>query len=304
MAVYMKDITDTMIAILREEWFSSAYPQSLMELYANMAQQDIVGGRVIHPTTGEEAQAWDLHFLNTDVYYNNVKQTSLTNPCIIWDTILYADTTDYPVSGNLYIWGQVVSYSGITTTSFTWVSGIKYPYIAGTYISICFALPDDFSDVKNVIYNNKFKLPAKPFDRMFEDLGDYKGSNTQRNLVNSIYENQYQVPPFYTIIDAAYLVVFQLNETGKAIHLRYEKLWQDMTDVIPSVIDNDIYAKICISHLAVAEMMYERWEEQRAAAIYMNAIKNVRKMYSWYNDTTYEDQNGTHIFVGKGKRNI
>lgn len=305
--VTLNQITDTMLWILREEGFSSAYPQILMELLANAAQQDILGGRVIHPITGEEAQAWDLHFLNKDVYYSNVMSTYLTADTTIWATTLYAVTTDYPTSWNLYLGQQVVSYTGITWTSFTWVSGILFPYLAGTQVSIAFALPDDFSDVKNVIYNGKFKMPAKQYDDIFESMNDYKGSNVNRNKTSNIYESPYRVAPFYTIKDAAYLIIFQMNTSGESIHLRYECLAPMMTSTwtpVDCFIDNDIYALVTIPYLAVAMMMFERWEEQRGSAVFNNAIKNVKKLYSWYNDTSYESQNWVHYSMQGAKRNI
>jgi len=93
-------------------------------------------------------------------------------------------------------------------------------------------LPADFSDIKQVIYNNKIKLPAKQYDDIFEDLNNYKGSNFQRNRGTSIYESPYKVNPFYTIKDAEYLIVYQLNETGTPIHLRYEKIPPEMTTLV------------------------------------------------------------------------
>lgn len=308
MTVSLTEITDIMYTLLREEWPSSAYPLTLMELMANAGQQDFCAGRVIHPITGEEAQAGDLHFLNADAYYSNVKITTLTSDTTIGAVELFADTTDYPTTGNLYVGWQVLTYTGITTTSFTGVTGISFPFIAWTQVSIAFALPTDFSDIKEVIYNNKFVLPPKDFDTMHNDLNDFKGSNVQRNNTTAFYESQYRVQPFYTIKDAQYLIVFQLNESDKPIHLRYEKMPPEMTSTgllpVGCAIDNDIYAKITIPYLAVAMVMYERWEEDRGSAVYNNAIKNCRKAYNRYADSLHENPSGKVYRSGHGKRNI
>ena len=303
-------MTDICYDILRESSAdSTAYPLSLMQLFCNSAQQDILGGRIVHPFTKQEATAGDLHFLNSDAYYYNVEWSYTTADLTIGETSILADTTDFPTSGFLYLGWQVVSYSSITTTSFDWVPAtwslsIKFPFIAGTMISIAFELPSDFGWIQNVIYNNKIKLPPKAYDDMFEDLNNYKGSNFQRNKVTSIYESPYKVKPFYTVKDAKYLIVYQFNETGIPIHLRYHRMAPMMTNTVDCTIDNDIYAKATIPYLAVAEMLFNRWEEKRAGDLYNVAISRVSKMYSRYNDTVYESQNGVTYSLWKWKLNI
>jgi hypothetical protein len=305
MATSLATIESTVLGILREEDFSSAYPKVLIDLFANSAQQDILAGRLIHPITKEETQAGDLHFLNSDVYYSNIQGTYTTIDALVGDTVLnVSDTTEYPTTGSLFIWGQCVDYTGKTATSFTGVTPLLFAFVAGTMVSVAFKLPDDFSDIKNVVYNNKIKIPAKQYDDMFEDLNNYKGSNFQRNKTTSIYESPYKVKPFYTTKDSKYLIIFQLNETGESIHLRYQKLAPLMTSTQDSIIDNDLYAQSCISYLTVAELLRNRGEEVRASAIYSLAISRVKKMYDWYNDGTYESQNWVQYSTGKGKLNI
>ena len=88
-----------------------------------------------------------------------------------------------------------------------------------------------------------------------------------RNNITSYYENEYNVSPFYTIKDTTYLIIFQLNETGASIRFRYVKTPPTMTSTgtpVDSIIDNDIYAQLCISELAVANMLFHRGEENRA----------------------------------------
>ena len=310
MSVALSLITDTMLWILRETWFSTAYPQLLCELFANSSQQDILSGRVIHPLTKEEAQAWTLHFLNTDMYYNNVKPTTLTTDTTAWATTIYADTTDYPATWSLYLGGQAVDYISITQTTFVLdpLTPIDYPYIAWQQVSICFKLPTNFWQTISCIYNNKFALPQKSYDTLFNDLNVFKGSNAQRNNLTSYYEDMYNVAPFYTIKDTTYLIIFQLNETDRPIHFRYKKTAPTMTSTwltpVWSIIDNDVYAQLCISELAVAQLLFYRWEENRAWQIFNLAISDTRKLYSWYDDIEYESQNAKSYSVWHGKRNI
>lgn len=307
MSTSLAIIEQTVLDILREENFSSSYPKTLIDLFANSAQQDILAGRLIHPITKEEAQKGDLHFLNTDVYYKNIQGTYTTIDAVSWDLVINVpDTSIYPATGSLFIWGQCVDYTSVTPTTFVLnaATPILFPFVAWTMVSIAFKLPDNFWTVKNVTYNNKIKLPAKQYDDMFEDLNNYKWSNFQRNKTTSIYESPYKVKPFYTIKDAKYLIIYQLNETGESIHLRYEKLPPLMTALQDSIIDNDLYAQSCISYLATAELLRNRGEEARASAIYSLAISRAKKMYSFYNDTVVESQNWVQYSTWKWKLNI
>ena len=51
-------------------------------------------------------------------------------------------------------------------------------------------------------------------------------------------------------------------------------------------------------------MLFNRGEEQRAGEIYNMALKHIKMMYSWYNDTSFESQNGVNYSMGHGKLNI
>ena len=302
----LQDMRDTVYDILREtEQDTSSYPLNLVDLFINSAQQTILSWRVVSPLTWAEASGWVLHFLNSDVYYSNVKPSTLTADATIWATTIYADTTGYPTAGYLYLWGQVIPYTGITTTTFTWCTGVLFPYITWTQVSIAFLLPTNFWSVINVIYNNKIKLPAKQYDDIFEDLNSYKGSSYQRVELTSLYESPYRVKPFYSIKDSMYMIIYQLNQSWYPIHLRYERLPTQL--ILPAdevIIDDDTRAKGTIPYLAVADMMYNRGEERRAGELYNFAIAKIRMMFSWYNDTSFESQNWVQYRTGKGRLNI
>lgn len=134
-----------------------------------------------------------------------------------------------------------------------------FAYPAGTEVSIAFALPTDYGSPINVIYNSRFKLPQKLYDDIYEDLNQYKGTDYMRNEANPFTSSPYRIPPFYTIKDATYLIVFSLNTTADSILLRYEKLPTTLTAGTDTVtIPNDTYAKSTIPYLATAELLYNR----------------------------------------------
>lgn len=74
------------------------------------------------------------------------------------------------------------------------------------------------------------------------------------------------------------------------IRMRYQKtpdVFTSPTD--QATIPDTDYALSTIPYLAVAEMLYNRGEEQRAADIYNFAIQNVKEMYDFYNNTSFEN---------------
>jgi len=151
-------------------------------------------------------------------------------------------------------------------------------------VSVAFVLPDDFSEVINVTYNNKFKLQNKQYNDVFEDLNNYKGSMAQRSRSRSLYDNPVRLNPFYTIKDFTYMLIYNLNRTGEQIWMRYVKVPAEMTTLVGCSFDNDLYAKTTIPYLAVAEMLYNRGEEDRAGQLYAFALSQVKEMYTYYNN--------------------
>ena len=71
-----------------------------------------------------------------------------------------------------------------------------------------------------------------------------------------------------------------------------------------TLIDNDIYAKTTIPYLAVAEMLYNRWEEQRAAELFNFVIWQIKEMYNYYNKKSFENISGVQYTMWKSTLNI
>ena len=118
------------------------------------------------------------------------------------------------------------------------------------------------------------------------------------------YRSQREVAPFYTIIDGTYFVIFNRNNTGDQIHLRYEKTATTMSASADLATIPDAYSKSTIPYLAIGEMLYNRWEEERAASILNFALGQVKEMYTFYNNASYESINGVQFKTGHGKLNI
>lgn len=306
MSVTLTNLRTIFYDLLREEEDSSAYPYTLSDLMLNSAQQRICSWRVINPLTKEEARKGELSFLNTTSYYSNVQPTTLTADTTVWATTLtVASASDYDSSGSLYISGNIVAYTWTTSTTFTWVTGVLFAFTSWTEVSPAFVLPSDYASAIGVTYNNKFKLEPKQFDDIFEDLNNRKGNTYNRNDTRAIYEDNHNIRPFYTIIDNWYLVPFWLTKTLDSILFRYEKIATEMTATTDTAtIDNDIYAKTTIPYIAAWEMLFNRWEEARAKEILNFGIWQVKEVYTYYNNASYEKISWVQYKMGKSRLNI
>ena len=299
----MTNLRDVCYDLLREEQNSSAYPYTLVDLMLNSSQQRICNWRVVNPLTKEEVRKGQLSFLNSNKFYSNIQPTSLSADTTVWATSLsVVDASSFDSTWTLYIGGNIITYTWTTSTSFTWVTGVLFAFEAWKEVSVAYALPTDFASAITITYNDKIKLEAKQFDDIFEELNDYKWNTYSRNRSEPIYESPYRINPFYTIIDNAYLVVFQLNDTGSSIFLRYEKKATTLSAVSDTAtISDDIYAKTTIPYLAVWEVLFNRWEENRAKEIINFAVGQIREMYAHYNTASFEKISGKQYRIGKWK---
>ena len=306
MAVTLQDLRDVFYDILREEEDVSAYPLTLVDIFLNSAQQKICFWRVVNPLTKEEARKGILSFLNTEKFYSSVGSTSTTAVLATTDvTITVNDASSFPSAGSLYMDGNIIAYTGTTATTFTWVTGILFAHASGTAVYPVYALPSDFASVTNVIYNARYKLDAQVYDDVYENTKSFKGTDYRRNTTRWPFSEPYRSKPFYSIKDNSSLLVYNLNDTGLSIQMRYEKQATEMTTgTDTATISNDLYAKTTIPYLAVGEMLYNRWEEARAADILNFAIGQVREMYGYYNDSSYEKISWVQYKMGKGKLNL
>lgn len=304
MATTLQDLRDIWYALLREEEDdSSAYPTVLMDMMLNSAESRICAWTVINPINQQAVRKWKLSFLDESKFYSNVNVTSITADTTTGaPNIDVADTTNFPTTWSLYIAWNIVDYTGKTATQFTGVTGVEFAHLSWTQVSIIFALPTDYGSVSWVSYANNFKLDAKLYDDMWEDLNSIKNGGYNRTDAQW-YRNQTTVKPFYVIIDN-YLLVFNRNNTGDQIHLRYQKKATKMVNTTDETTIPEDYAESTIPYLALWEMLYNRGEEGRGAELINFWLGKVKEMYTYYNDRSLESISGVQYKSWKSKLNI
>lgn len=299
MSVTLTNLRNGVYDLLREEQNSSAYPYTLVDQMINSAQLRICNGQVINPLNKEAIKKGRLPFLNSDKFYSNIQSTALSSATTIWATTLsVADTSNYPTIGTLFVNGNIVTYTGTTSTSFIWCSWVNFAHPAWVEVAILFSLPTDYATPIQVIYNYNYKLEAREYDDIFENLNSVKGNDYWRQI--NTYPSLTFINPFYSILNGTYLAPFNINNTGDMIHLRYEKLPSEMTiasDI--ATIDNDIYAKSTIPYLCAGEVLFNRGEESRASQILNFWLWQVKEMYTFYNNKTFEKISWTQYKIWK-----
>lgn len=299
--VTLEDVRDTQYDILREDQDdTSAYPPALMDSFTNLAQKKFCRGRIIHPITWEEARKWTLPFIQTQAVYSLVTHTTLSADEAVGSTVLnVTSAADFPSTWALYINGEIFVYASKTATSFTGATGILGAYTAGTRIDIAFALPSNYMSSLGLIYNHKAKLQYKKYDDIFEWANSFRGSTMSR--ANNQNRTSFDLPPFYSIKDGAYLLVRNIGQTGDQVLHRYEKPPTAMTlDASIITIDDDDYGKMFLAYRGVAEMLMNRQEEDSANKYFNIGIKYAREMYGMYNDQDGEKMSGRQVGMQKG----
>lgn len=302
--VTLQDFRDIGYAILREDEWVQAYPTVLMDMMLNSAQNRICNGTVINPMNWQAIRKGKLPFLDTSAFYSNINVTTLSADTTVWAVTLdITDTTDYPSAGSIYIAGNIITYTGKSATQFTGVTWVEFAHLSGAQVSTIFSTPTDYGSILNITYANSYKLEPKLYDDIWEDLNSYKNGWYNRTDAQW-YRSQTTVKPFYTIIGMDKFLIFNRNNTGDQIHLRYEKLATEMTVSWSLATIPDAYSKATIPYLAIGEMLYNRWEEWRGAELLNFALGQVKEMYSFYNNVSYESISGVQYKIWKSKLNI
>lgn len=332
----LQNLYDVSYNILREDQSDvSAYPLSLVGAFLNWAQLDFCSGNIINPVPMSDelkyAKKWQLPFLDSTAFYTNIAPVYLTYgtwprtfdsilalgytfdslPPYTFDdlsatSLIVGDTSNYPTSWKVFIQGAIVPYTGKTEYSLTGCTLPNFTFQAGAQVSPVFTLPTDYLSTKNVVYNNSVKLEAQLYDDVFEMLNQYKGTN-YHNDTQSVANNNspYYSKPFYTLINSTDFVIWNLNQQGAMIRLRYEKKPTTMTLVSDTTtIDNDTYSTLILPYLAIAELLYSRGEEDRAQKLYNHAVARCKKAYIFYNNQVFEDINGKRVMAGRSGRRL
>ena len=303
MSLSLSHIRTTILAFLREEDSeSSSYSTSFLNNRINTAQYRICAGIVVDAQQSA-IKKLKLPFLFKDKFYKNIQSVGLTTDAIEnGDTLIVSDTTHYPTAGHLWINNNIITYTGTTPTTFTGCTDIGFPHPAWTRVYPIFELPTDYMNTLTVMYNNGLALDFVDEQEVYQQINQYKGWQQQYAGYNGL-QNNTTMPRrrvFYTIFKGKYFAPFFLDNSTGMFNLSYEKLPTDMVaDVDTCIIPNDTLALDSIANLAVADILFDRWEEERSIRRLQYWIGRLRELYVFFNRQGSEDQFGKSIRAEK-----
>jgi len=305
MALNLQQCRDLWYAILREdEQDSSSYPTVLMDMLINAGQLSICSWLLINPNPKIASLSivskGVLPFLRKTKFYNTIGATTITESVDLTDTIIQVwDTSAYPSSWTLFINWNIVTYTSKTSLQFEWCTWIEYTHKAWTQVYYAYDLPTDYMSTINVIYDSKLQLKSQVYDDIYEWQNGNASYITSQNISTNWIIWMFS-SPFYSLIDNKYIVVFWINVSGLSLMLRYEKKPTKLvntTDLL--TIDNEEFSWPAILYLQIWEMLFNRGEEARGAELINNGMAWVRKLYNFYNNQSYESQNGQRVSSDK-----
>jgi len=175
MATTLEDLRTVTYAILNEAQTSQTYPLALVDLFINNAQNNICFGSCFNVNTNDKVVRGQLPFLERYYSYKSVQDTTLSGTVASGATTLPVGSTSdfYGVNGvdyRLWIKQDIISATGVTSNSFTGVTGIDFPWTGGSVVSQLYDLPSDFSQAVRLVFDGGYQIPYKDERNLYTDL--------------------------------------------------------------------------------------------------------------------------------------
>lgn len=118
--------------ILNEPSTGGLYSDDLINVWLNNTQVEVCDGK-------------KLKFLRSKYQFLAPTQTTLTSAITTASTTLpVADTTNYATSGAVWCQGDIILYTGKTSTTLTGCTGIDLAHVSGAYVYPLISLPTNY----------------------------------------------------------------------------------------------------------------------------------------------------------------
>lgn len=283
----LQDAYNVFYWILKEEENAPQYSLALAKPFINQAQASICNWVLRHPTTKEGIRKPFLNFLNVEGFFESVQFTNVDGVPSIWATTLNVTTTDnFQTAWAVLINGNVVTYTGLTATSFTGCSGIAFPWQDGSRVSQIYTLPSNFWSPSRCVYDGRYEMiPIDQRDVVKElrriGMIDPIGSaySTWNNLVTQ---------GMYWIINGTYIAIVPDSASGYSIQLTYQRKPTLLVATTDLLTVPDEYSLTTIPYIAVGQMLFNRGEEERGLELWNIGMNNTKEMYDATNASNKE----------------
>jgi len=302
------DAIDATYSVLKEEVGVSNYPLSLIIDYCNVAQNMVCDGTLTDFDNPPLACVKPfLNFLASRAMFTTVNPRPLSvAPTVGGNVLDLPDTSAYTTTGAVWIYGNIVTYTGKTATQLTGCSGILFAHDAGSPVMQAYALPTDFGTS----------------DRLTIDGVAVVRTVDQRDIVKELYgEGWYRSPvqsltgmtaafsfqktePKYSILDGRWFLPFPVYMDARPLMLEYQRFPTQYATSATLLTVPDGYSLRVISTIAASEMLFQRAEMDSAQKLRVAAINATSSMYRAFAYANRETANGQRMRSAQDSRTL
>lgn len=298
------DAVNAAYDVLKETSDASNYPVSLMRSYVRTEQAKVCDGSVeSFDPKATPLQKPQLVFLDGRKVYSTVKSGLVaTSPAAGATVLEVGDATPYLASGAVWLEGEVVTYSGKTSTQLTGCLPIGFPYAVNTVVRQLFPLPADFSTATRLTYDGR--TTCRPVDQrdIIANM-NVSGAFLNRNA----FDRDEASERLYAIISGEWLLPHPQDAAGKSLLLEYQRVCGPLAEDSDVLTIPDDYSLEALSLLAASKMLAMRRELDDAMHLRQLGLNAVQSMYRAWNyaskETAYnqrmrtaQDSRGPNLF--------
>lgn len=278
-----QDILNIAYWIISTAQDSNTYPEVLMRTFVNKAQNDICYGNIMNLSTQQRLEKQSLTFLEGNTVMGVRSYTVLSQDTSVWATTIYC-ANNLSDAGTIWINGNIITYTGRTTTTLTGCSWVLYPWTSGTRVNPIYSLPTDFGQLTRIFWTlttGNIRRQLKPIDS--RDILNPTLSGYAQTYFNASYGDIYSGDWYYSLLRAQYIFPMILGSTTSIpLSIEYQKKPTQLVNTTDLLTVPDEYSLNTIPYLAVAEMMANRGEMDEAIKLNNFAFGNVQSMYQFY----------------------
>lgn len=263
--------TDTYLTL----WIPSDspnFPLSLVQKHINNVVRRITNGRIASLTERDSYgndrvyQCGNLSFREKNIFYTNIPTTTLTDWVETSDVTISFDTTNFPTSGAIYVWGEIITYTGKTSSTVTGVSWLLTTHIAWDTVYALYSLPSDIT--------KPFSLNRIDYDWNRRDI-DYQDSRYPAS-----HFEYFSVVTSNTWVN---YILLRSDSTNDKLLFTYFAASTDMDEDSDICVIPDEYVEV-VSALTAWELNWKMSETAEAQTQLRKAYAMINEMFGYFND--------------------
>lgn len=249
MATTLNQIDTAVLGHLNLPSNESVYGETLRNQIENDVQNELFAEEFLAP--------WK----NKKYLFATAVRTTITAAITTASTsIVIGDATGWPTSGTAYIEGDIITFSGRTTTTLTGVTNIDISHAASSTIHPLYPLPSDFGAQIQLTIDQSEQNYVSEFD-----LSPFY--NADINAVDrhaiSYLGNSFFMGNWTTVVDknGVEYILLSSRSTSQPAILHYRKIPAAMTSSQAASIPDEWAIKV-IAPIAAGRLLIERGDDE------------------------------------------